>query len=165
MHEIGSTPLADLSQKPAERSLTPPGGKESSTPVPAARFARGYTAGRAPLDGSEFNPEEPASRKKKNKKTPSVDRLPRSTAAPMQDSQKQVHRSGLTITTRDIILLLLVIVLAAAVWVVWHVFQQYRAEREIERLEARRTLIEEKKNDALKAKEKQKEGTGEKSPK
>jgi predicted negative regulator of RcsB-dependent stress response len=76
----------------------------------------------------------------------------------MAGSKKVVRRRFVfTVTVRDVILLLLVVVLAAGVYIGWRVFDEYRKDKEIQKLDLKQQLIEKSKNEAIKKKEPKKE--------
>jgi hypothetical protein len=122
-----------------------PSKSDSDTSAP--RFAKGFTAGMAPLDITEFAEEAP---KKKKKKV----RTRGSQPAPMAGSQKMVRRRFIfTITVRDIILFLLVLVLAAALWVGWTIYQEYKTEKALASVKSGQELIDATKAEAIKKQE------------
>ncbi len=110
------------------------------------RFGKGFTAGMAPLDITEFADEAP----RKKKKLLSGGGRP----APMAGSKKVVRRRFIfTITVRDIILFLLVLVLAAALWVGWTIYQEYRTDKALASVKSGQELIDATKDEAIKKQE------------
>jgi hypothetical protein len=141
-------PVHQLTFRNAE---PPPAGRDkASTPIPANRFARGFTAGRLPLDGSEFTEDK----KPAKKKTPQASRLPPSTTPPMEENLK-LKRTGFfrRITFRDVVLLLLVFLLAASLWIAWNIFEKLNTRQEMRRLEAQRQELEKKKTEVFRQKQ------------
>jgi len=135
---------------PFANAETPtPGQKKASTPVPADRFARGFTAGRLPLDGSEFTEDK----KPAKKKTPLATSLPPSVTPPMEENLKLKQRGFFkSITFRDVILLLLVLLLAASLWIAWNVFEKLNTQQEMRRLEEQPQVLEKKKTEVFRQK-------------
>ncbi|MBW1810940.1 MAG: hypothetical protein JRJ87_22315 [Deltaproteobacteria bacterium] len=132
---------------PALRKTPPTSDSNPSKP----RFAKGYTAGMQPLDITEFVPEAP---KDKKKKVRSRGGRP----APMAGSKKMVRRRFIfTVTVRDIILLLLVLVLAAALWVGWTIYQEFRADKDLARVKSGQEIIDATKAETIKKVEDKKE--------
>ena len=144
----GGLPLFAPEAK-SPRASTP---KSDSGPKP--RFAEGYTAGRQPLDIKEFEASPDGKRKRKKKQVA----VKRSGPAPMAGSRKMVRRRFIfQLTLRDLILLLLVLVLAAAVYVGWTIYQDYKKDKELEKLGHHQDIIERSKTEAIKKKEPKKE--------
>ncbi len=129
-------PLSNLSLPPAD------------TPS-RNRFSKGFTAGMAPLDVSEFSSADSQTGSKRQ------DGLPvfiRTGPAPMAHSNRVVRR-WFQPSIRDIILLVLTVILSIGIWLGWNIYQDYKKTLGWERFNQTRASIEQARVDAIESKQ------------
>lgn len=129
----------------------PPSRTSSPSPVSPSPgvddlAGAGEIGGVEPLDISEFESRRTRRRRQENREPARSSGYGRS--APMAHPSKVVRRR-FRFDLRDLVLLLFVLVLAAAVYVAWIIYQDYRAQQELERLERSRTTFEKSKDEAI----------------
>ncbi len=111
------------------------------------KFSKGFTAGMAPLDVTDFSASAP---KKSPSGRKSSSTFIRRGPAPMAHSNRVVRR-WYQPNVRDILLFLLVVLLGIGIWVGWNIYQDYKRTIGWERFDQGRMSIEQARVDAIKS--------------